>query len=273
MSLLRPEQVWVALSPQAATCTRRQGWAWGAGAAEPVRLATQAGEGPDWRPAIEALRPWVSASAKGRGEVRVVLSNHFVRLLVVPWSDALSSDSERLALARHLFRSTCGARADGWRVQLSPAGHGQPALACAVDQALHDALATLLAGTAWRLGALQPLLTAVFNAYRHHMGNDGALFVLEPGRSTCVVFRAGRWEAASVTRRVAASADAAVDRERQVLGLPEDLPAFVYQAGQGPGAATDVAGPAAADPPRYRRLGAASPRGRDAALALFAVQP
>lgn len=260
------EQVCVTLSPQAVGCGRRSVLHMRQGQPHTVvPVADAAARATAWRPAIEVLRGWVPEAAKGRADVRVVLSNHFVRFLVAPWNESLSSFGERRAVAEQHFRARYGSLVDGWRVHVSPTGHGEPAIACAIDAELLDALASLFAATPWRLVSVQPLLVVAFNQFRRSLGDDACLFVREPGRLCCAAWHKGRWQAIRATRVLADCGEACLEREREVLGVAEDVPAFVY----------DVSDPFALAPGNgaWRALSTSSTRRPDAALALFAQTP
>lgn len=125
----------------------------------------------------------------------VILSNHFVRYALLPWSAELRGESEWLAYAQHSFTRTYGAAAAGWRIRLCPTGRRKPWIACAADAALLDSLDELRAGRgAARLVSVQPYLMSAFNARRGTLGVGDAWFVLqERGRLTLGLILQGIW--------------------------------------------------------------------------------
>src|SRR5664279_3029991 len=64
-----------------------------------------------WAKALESLDAGMSKLGSGKGDAVVVLSNHFVRYALVPWSDQISDRSEELAFIRLNFSRTYGAEA------------------------------------------------------------------------------------------------------------------------------------------------------------------
>ena len=147
----------------------------------------------------------------------VVLSSHFVRYCVLPWSKALRSKDDWLAFAQHSFQTTYGASAvSGWRIRVC--GRGRSArVATAVDLALVDALRALPQVT-----SIQPYLMAGFNARRSTIAGADSWFVLqENGRLTVALISSGEWRLAR-TRRVdtdwRAALPALLDREAAALG-------------------------------------------------------
>lgn len=225
MSLRWREERGVALAPATAKWAR---WArgWSRTPAEQTALPVAVGvSGSAWKAPLAALQSaWTEVSDKpGRpADVRVLLSNHFVRYAIVPWHDQLTRPAERQALAEHAFRAAFGERAAGWRVQLAPTGYGEPALACAVDRDLVTALATLCEAGSHHLVALQPLLMAAFNQHRRQLGRDACLSIIEPGRLCCAWLHEGRWRAVRNLRLGGISVDDLFERERQVLGVPTE---------------------------------------------------
>jgi len=103
----------------------------------PARQACDPAFGAEpWHGALEALK----GIAWPRSRVTVVLSNHFVRYALVPWSDAIANAAEEQAYLRHHFAKIHGERAKGWQLRASEAPKGAPRLASAVDSALVDAI-------------------------------------------------------------------------------------------------------------------------------------
>lgn len=121
---------------------------------------------------------------------RVVLSNHFVRYAVLPWSSALTSDKDWTSFAEHSFASVYGDAAVGWSVRVSDAGRGKPRIACAIDGEL---LARLTAMP--DVVSIQPYLMAAFNARRRSLRERSFWFVVqESGRLTLALVAGGRWK-------------------------------------------------------------------------------
>jgi hypothetical protein len=90
-----------------------------------------------WQGALATLKAFEWTE---RCEVTAVLSNHFVRYVVVPWSDALSNAAEEQAYLRHHFAKIHGERAKSWTTRASEDRRGIPRLASAIDTALLEEL-------------------------------------------------------------------------------------------------------------------------------------
>lgn len=134
---------------------------------------------------LEALKEL----AAGR-KLRVVLSNHFVRYAVLPWSSALTSEKDWTLFGEHSFASVYGDTALRWSVRVSNAGAGKPRIACAIDTELLVRLAHLP-----NVVSIQPYLMAAFNARRRSLRDRSFWFVVqESGRLTLALVAGGKWK-------------------------------------------------------------------------------
>jgi len=211
VSLLSPKPVIVALAPKE-----------GAQGAEP------------WTAAVQDL-----AARELRGRVTVVLSNHFVRYALVPWSAELAGSAEEDAYVRHHFVRIYGERAKAWTFRASPAPAGAARLASAIDANLLAALKSAFARKRAKLASVQPGLMAVFNRARSAVPAGGAWLVLaEPDRACVALHSGGRWQAVSNAR---GEWLALLERERHRVGATApDLVLF------------HTTGPAANDAPGWK---------------------
>jgi hypothetical protein len=122
--------------------------------------------------------------------VSVILSNHFVRYAVLPWTATLTSDEEWLAFAQDSFTSTYGSIAAGWKIRLCATGFRQAKVASAVDAEVLESLQGLP-----NVASIQPYLMAAFNSRRRALRGKTAWFVLqETGRLTLSLFGKGAWK-------------------------------------------------------------------------------
>ena len=151
-------------------------------------------EGSEWRPAVDKL-PEVLKSHRN-AEMSVVLADSFVRYALLPYSAALKSQDQWLALARHRMSAVHGARAAQWDLRVSDTAPIGPRLVCAVDRELTDALAARFVESGVKLVGLQPFLVAAFNQIRRQIGKGSCwLVVEEPGRLTLALIQRGVWVA------------------------------------------------------------------------------
>jgi hypothetical protein len=155
-----------------------------------------------WQGAVAALGTAMQALSAERLSVTVVLSNHFVRYILVPFDAAAGSPGEELALARFHFARVHGERANAWDVRVSAGRRGEPRLASALDAGLLDALRSRFPqrGKA-RLVSVQPYLMSAFNLWGREVSQHSWLLLVEPHRACCARLDGqGRWQAVQSAR-------------------------------------------------------------------------
>jgi hypothetical protein len=194
VSLLFRDRYCAALSPdQVVLVRRRRGYR----TPEDLRrgLVVDPGdpEAP-WMPATAALQEMLGAAADRTGDLVLVLSNHFVRYLIVPWEESIGSPREYERYAHVAFESVYGDAARNWVVRLSPEKARAPRLASAIDGDL-DAALRRLGGGKLRLVSAQPYLMAAYNRLGSRFrGGDFFFLLAEPGRACALAATTGRWQ-------------------------------------------------------------------------------
>jgi hypothetical protein len=159
--------------------------------------ATSAGGDASWQSPLAALSQELNGLGSEALDVSVVLSNHFVRYVLIPPAEGASSVEEELALARFHFAKVYGERAKAWHVRLAPGRRNAPRLSCATDSDLVDALkACLPASGTHRLVSVQPYLMAAFSTWRDGVPGEGAwMLLLERDRACVGLYCRGGWRA------------------------------------------------------------------------------
>ena len=160
-----------------------------------AHIPCEAGGGDmPWSGAIEALATALPSFAKRNMKVTVILSNHFVHYVLVPWCDKLNGEKEEMAYARHCFREVYGDATDAWELRLSPNKAGVPALASAVDKKLLDELRGLLGRAGVGIKSIQPHLMAAHNICHASLhGRSAWLALLEPDNLCLAMLHKGQW--------------------------------------------------------------------------------
>ena len=163
---------------------------------------------PNWRAPVKSLHDALNEDEWRSARATVVLSDHFVRYVLVPWHDDVITDEERLALAQHTFRSVYGETVSDWTVRLDTTEYGASAVASAIDSALLDELRAVFKDKRPRLVSIQPHFVAAFNQFRAAFGDSGNFIVVEPERLCLGSFRGDRWQGVNAYR---CNPDAALD--------------------------------------------------------------
>lgn len=190
MSRLWPERLCIALLPdRLAWVVLARGKRIRAQGSFPVPVVPG---GSLWQPAIEELQRILPTIPMTNGKVSVVLSNAFVRYMVI--DSSLTSDEERLALARHDFQKIHGILTEGWEIRIA-AGE-QNYLAAAVDSELPAQLRHCFASTRLKLQTIQPYAVAAFNHWAKCFVSKKAeaLFLAEPYGYCYAGMSNGQWE-------------------------------------------------------------------------------
>lgn len=195
------------------------------------------GESPGWAAPVGALGELLDKPGMRRASLDVVLSGHFARFCLLPWSDEIGSRDELEAYARIRLEDLYGAAASSWTVCISPAPAGHPRLAAAIDSALLARLHEIASAAGMHLASVQPYLITAFNRLRRRMREDRFLFVVaESGRGSVLAAREDRW--LSVRSSAGVEDDAAlaalIERESELLGfeIGDMPPLYVHEPGR-----------------------------------------
>jgi len=174
---------------------------------------------PAWLEPLNALERVLKRADVRSGTLTVVLSNHFVRYLLIPWNDEIASREEFDNYARACFENVFGPGAQSWEVRVAPGKAGTPRLGCAIDRELLGALRHTAGTSALKLISIQPYLMAAYNRLSWHFARGDFVFLLvEQGRACLLSALGERWQ--SVRSAAVADAESAVallEREMQLL--------------------------------------------------------
>ena len=219
MSLSWRERVRIALSPHGVALVRfSRGLRPRVIDRRSLPCAAARGQG-NWAGPVEILRDLLFHPSVGKGDATVILSSHFVRYAVLPWSGELITEAEELEFARTRFIQVFGQVARDWTIVISPAPAGASRLCAAVDQALIGAATVVVAASGLRLQSVQPALMAQFNEWRRRIGADGWLATAEQGRLVMAWISGGQWRSVRVRPLNGASVSLAQVLEQEQLLL------------------------------------------------------
>jgi hypothetical protein len=152
----------------------------------------------NWNAPLAALRDILPKTAATTTPVRVILSNHFLRYVVLPWSPELVTRSEELDYAHARFTQVFGDRARQWVVRTSDAPAGAERLGAATDAALLEALPLALGASGLTLSSCQPALMAQFNTCRQQIRDNAWLVGAERGRLLIARISKQRWRSVRI---------------------------------------------------------------------------
>ena len=148
-----------------------------------------------WEAPVAALGTVLAQPAWSGARTRVVLADHWVRYIIVPWSAELRSDEERLGHARQLFNSSFGEAVAGWEVRISDAPPRATRVACAISGELIAGIRAACEAAKTTLLSLQPQLIDAYAVWRHRLPQANSWFVsIEQGSLTAARLGRNGWD-------------------------------------------------------------------------------
>lgn len=164
-------------------------------------IAVDTRETHQWEAALSTLDHCLEDKAWQDANLRLIVADHWARYVMVPWSDELSGDAERLQHARLCMANTFGDIVAQWTITISDAPPGFPQVACAVPSILLDRLRLMAEAHGLRIKSVQPHLIASFNGWRAKLPRGGAWFVtLDEGSIAAAHFSSTHWDSVRSVR-------------------------------------------------------------------------
>ena len=74
------------------------------------QVIPHAGTETGWQPVLAILESLLKNGEWKKSDVTVILSNHFMRFLVLPWNEVSLTEVEQMALVQHHFAAVYGDR-------------------------------------------------------------------------------------------------------------------------------------------------------------------
>lgn len=156
---------------------------------------------PGWQAALPVLQSALANPDWENADATLILSNHFMRFLLLPWSDVALTGAEKLSLLQHRFNEVYGEASATWELRLNEGSFAAPSLASAVDRDLLGQLQGIFKASPLRLKSIQPYLMSAFNVCRRDLGNGAAWLVLvEQGMSCIGLLHRGQWQSIRLRR-------------------------------------------------------------------------
>lgn len=147
-----------------------------------------------WSPALKAAESALPGFAGARSRATVILSNHFMRYVLVPWNDALSDAREEMVYAQHSFCEMYGRDCKAWELRMSTGRTGIPQVASAVDTRLLEDLRESLDRSGVVTESIQPHLMMAYNTCHALLRDRSAwLAIVEEGNLCLALLQEGRW--------------------------------------------------------------------------------
>lgn len=160
-------------------------------------VSVTAAEG-GWKGVLATLTQTLKNVQWHDADVRVVLSNSFVRYQLVPWSDEVNSASERAAYVRQSFAQVYGDAAAEWIYVVSDVSRGAAWVACAMSRDLMLQLESVVTQAGSDLVSVTPHVMTAFNGARSAMQKMDCWFVqVEKDKLLMALITGGHWRTLS----------------------------------------------------------------------------
>ncbi|HAT32025.1 MAG TPA: hypothetical protein DCW29_14565 [Janthinobacterium sp.] len=212
--------------------------------------------GTHWQLPLDALHGFLarpSQAGAGAGlPLALSLSNHWCRMSLAPWSDALLTEAGAARFLQTQMAAVYGEAARGWSIAADDAPYGQPRLVCGIDPELLQGVQAVARANGHACHAVEALLSVAGRAIAP--AKPRAFALVEPGRLVLAALAGGRIVAVQTQNCPPAwQAELAQAWQRWTLRAPE-------LAGIDEVAVLDLSGaPAAELAPRFKLAPLAAP--------------
>jgi hypothetical protein len=153
------------------------------------------GEINQWEMALDTLAHCLEETTWHGAIGRLIVADHWARYAIVPWSDALTDQDERIQHARYCLAKTYGDVVSQWTVTLNESAPGVAQVACAIPSALLARIHDLTEAHGPRVKSVQPQLIASFNSWRPRLPKgDGWFVTLEEESLAAAHFTNSGWD-------------------------------------------------------------------------------
>lgn len=221
-------EVRIGLTPERVTLARVSR-RWRAKVVAKQLVDCAATEPADWRACIKALELAVQEPAWQGAEASVVISNHFVRYALVPWSEHLITDEEKHAWIKHHFVELYGEPGAPAEYRWSEDRPDVRCVASAIEAEFMGRIRAAFEGTSLRLHSVQPYLMAVFNRWKRRIQGAPAWLVLPENGRVCIATVANNQWRKITSRPVARDweSDMSLMLGRELMLSENETPAVV----------------------------------------------
>lgn len=145
-----------------------------------------------WIPPLQQLEQLAQGATKT--QMRIVISNHFVRYVVLPPQSDISSPEEVYSYAAFKMREIYGAQITAWELSVSDWDPIIGAICAAVNRELLTRLKEITARHDIKLVGVEPYLASTIDHWQQQLTGERIYFALiETGRLCVAVWLDGIW--------------------------------------------------------------------------------
>ena len=156
----------------------------------------------------------------------LILSNHFTRFALVPWSAQVKRSDEEATLARARFESQYGDMS-GWTIRLDSGRYGVARIACAIETEFLDQLHRLFDTHRIACPVVRPYFVAGWRRWHRQFGKADALFASAESQTVVLAaMKGGQWHSVRAVHGKDEAQSLQVLLEREALlqgftGIPQ----------------------------------------------------
>lgn len=180
---------------------------------------------PVWQAALQQLEKNLS-SAVGT-ELKITLSNHFVRYVILPPQAEISSPEEVKFYANFRIREIYAGRADSWVISISEWNPINGAICAAISRDLIKGIEEMAIRYQCKIKYIEPYLASVYDKWHKLLNGTRVYFaVIESGRMCIALLTGGTWHTIrnqQILHSVANEFLVALDQEAIFFGNKETV--------------------------------------------------
>ena len=167
----------------------------------------------------------------------VVISSHFARYAVIPWSADLAVESERQAFMRYRFNALFGDAVKTWDLRMDTPDFGQPSIASGIETKLIAVLYEVLTSATINVKRISPYLMPAINQSINQIKQQNIqnfwLAVIESERLCFALIENGAWRLVknvAAENAISEQINTLIQREMVNANISTILPLVLYHA-------------------------------------------
>jgi hypothetical protein len=213
-----------------------------------VRMTCAAADGREWAGAMACLTEWCGKqkAAKGRTvEPVIVISNHWVRYVVLPADRGNLRRTEEVEFARAMVAERNGPEWESSTIRLSRGVSDEGIIAAAIPDALLADISAVLSASGLRCNAIHPLFSHTLDHARFPGCKNHALIAcVEPGRMVIGMVGNDGWswvQSPLSGLKPAVTLERELSREQSLFAVAGEMPLYLFEHGASVDQAIDPA--------------------------------
>lgn len=213
-----------------------------------LRMSCPAADGREWAGTIACLSEWCGSRKAAQGkavEPVIVISNHWVRYVVLPSDRGSLRRSEEVEFARAMIVERYGAEWEASTVRLSRGVSDEGIIAAAIPDALLADINAALSASGMRCNAIHPLFSHTLDHARFPGGSSHALIAcIEPGRMVIGMVGNDGWswvQSPLSGLKPALTLERELSREQSLFAVTGEMPLYLFEHGANVDQAIDPA--------------------------------